>query len=196
MYFYHRYQTEAATKLIGGVEYGYSLKAEIEDPAKVVTPEKQREALTAVLKTLDAHTLAVPENKLELFVPRSYGERDRESFKTLTGPTFDPLSAATTAADYTLTYLLHPERVARLINQHAISSTQLSFEELLDKLFASTLEKSYENEYMAHVQEVIDQVVLTRLMTLAQHQDSYRQIKDLINEFLSIYLKFISIKRK
>ncbi|MEQ9217266.1 MAG: zinc-dependent metalloprotease [Cyclobacteriaceae bacterium] len=194
LYFYHRYQTEAATKLIAGVDYGYALKSEVEDPAKVVSPEKQREALNSVLKTLDAQTLAVPENKLKLFAPRSYGDRDRESFKTLTGPTFDPLSAATTAADYTLTYLLHPERVARLINQHATSMSQLGFEEVLDKLFASTLEKSYEYAYLAHVQDVINHVALAKLMALAQHQNSYRQVKDLINEYLSIYLK--DLKRK
>ena len=194
LYFYHRYQTEAAAKLIGGVDYGYSLKAEIEDPSRVIPAEKQREALAAVLKTINAQNLAVPESKLALFVPRSYGERGRESFNTRTGPTFDPLSAATTAADYTLTYLLHPERVARLINQHSLSMSQLSFEEVLDMLFASTLEKSHENEYLTQVQEVINQVTLSKLMALAQHQDSYRQIKDLINEYLSIYLK--ELKRK
>ena len=194
LYFYHRYQTEAASKLIGGVDYGYSLKAEIEEPSRVIPAEKQREALTAVLKTINAQNLAVPESKLALFVPRSYGERGRESFNTRTGPTFDPLSAATTAADYTLTYLLHPERVARLINQHAVSMSQLSFEELLDMLFTSTLEKSYEYEYLTQVQEVINHVALAKLMALAQHQNSYRQVKDLINEHLSIYLK--DLKRK
>lgn len=194
LYFYHRYQTEAAAKLIGGVDYGYSLKAEIDDPAKAVTPEKQREALKAVLRTINAQNLAVPESKLALFVPRSYGERGRESFKTMTGATFDPVSAATTAADHTLSFLLHPERVARLFNQRLLDRNQLSFEELFDLLFAQTLETSLQNPYRNEIHEAVNALVLSKLMGLAQHQDTYKQVSYLIDEKLSRYLKRLKKK--
>jgi hypothetical protein len=49
LYFFHRYQTEATSKLIGGLEYNYATKNDGQLITKVVAPETQREALKALL---------------------------------------------------------------------------------------------------------------------------------------------------
>ena len=100
LYFYHRYQTEAAIKSIGGQRYNYAVKGDQQQ--EIVTPlsaKEQEQALSAVLMTLDASYLAIPKDKLALFPPRAFGyRRTRESFKGNTGITFDPLAAPETAA--------------------------------------------------------------------------------------------------
>ncbi len=188
LYFFHRYQTEAAVKLIGGVDYGYALKGEDTTPTKIVSASTQREAFSIILQTINANQLAVPEGKLDLFVPRSYGERDRESFKTMTGPTFDPLSAATTAADHTISLLLHPERINRLMTQKATDQSQLGLEEVIGLLLASSLQKKHVDSYFTQVQESINEVVLSHLMKAALDERSFTQCKDIINARLSLLL--------
>jgi len=88
----------------------------------------QKEALTSVLNTLSAENLMIPEDKLALFPPRAMGYwRTRESFKGKTGVAFDAISVASTSSDFTLQYLMHPERASRLVQQSAIDTDQLSW---------------------------------------------------------------------
>ncbi len=189
LYFYHRYQTEATVKFIGGLDYGYALKSETTEPILIIKESAQRNALKAVLATIDAGLLAVPKDKVQLFSARSYGDRGRESFNTNTGPSFDPMSATITASDFTISFLLHPERVARLINQKALNPSQLGFQELLENLMDASLRKTYEDKYLAEVQESINSVVLSNLMGLAQNPNVLRQIKDQIDDNLISYMK-------
>lgn len=115
LYFFHRYQTEAAAKVVGGLDYNYAVKGDGQTTVEVVDRKIQQKALTALLKTLDAKTLAIPEDKLSLFPPRAMGyAKTRESIKGKTGVSFDPLSAAATASDMTLGLLLHPQRASSL----------------------------------------------------------------------------------
>ena len=52
--------------------------------------------------------------------------------------TFDPIGAAQTAAQATLTILLDPERAARLLQAPATDPHQLGLSETLDQLWAVT----------------------------------------------------------
>ena len=55
---------------------------------------------------------------LVLIPPKAYGyRRDRESFSSQTGLTFDAVSAAQASAKHTLALLLNSERLARLQQQ-------------------------------------------------------------------------------
>jgi Met-zincin len=90
----------------------------------IVSGEEQRKALRAVLTTLSAETLTLPEALLKLSPPRPPGfERTRESFPAQTGLTFDPIGAAESAADLTLSLLFDPQRAARLIEYGARTHT-------------------------------------------------------------------------
>src|SRR5918996_1126799 len=52
IYMYHRYQVEAAAKLIGGEDYTFSLRGRGDRNPQIVAPDEQRRALAAVLETI------------------------------------------------------------------------------------------------------------------------------------------------
>jgi len=178
LYFFHRYQTEATSKIIGGLEYNYATKNDGQLITKVVSPKTQREALAVLLKTLDAKTLKIPQDKLDLFPPRAYGfSRSRESFKGNTGVGFDAFAPAATASDMTLQFLFHPERAARLIQQKSLDEDQLSFTEMMDEVLKNTLYKTYSDAHERELGHIINVNVLKHLMNLAQHENSSPSVK-------------------
>ena len=169
LYFFHRYQTEAATKLIGGLEYNYAVKGDGQVVTKPVASSVQGEALKAVLETLNSENLAIPKDKLSLFPPRAFNyPRTRESFNSSNGVAFDPLSAAATASDFSLGFLLHPERMNRLIQQSALNASALSLNAVLDKLIGSTFGTRHADAYLNAVQQAVNERVLLHIMNLAQ----------------------------
>jgi hypothetical protein len=132
LYLMHRYQCEAAIKVIGGLDYRYQVRGDGQMNAAIVSAEEQRKALRAVVNTLSAETLAFPESLLKLLPPRPPGfDRTRESLPSQTGLTFDPIAAAESAADLTLATLFDPERAARLVEYNARANTP-SLDEVID----------------------------------------------------------------
>ncbi|MEP4053208.1 MAG: zinc-dependent metalloprotease [Litorimonas sp.] len=119
IYLYHRFQTAAAAKLIGGVSFTYGEDA---GPGEIVSPARQRAALNAVLDTVDPKALDLSDEVLSHLTPRlgswSFADNDRELFRKTAYPAFDTVSAAETAADLTFDVLLHPQRAARLVEFH------------------------------------------------------------------------------
>ncbi|MFS4415673.1 zinc-dependent metalloprotease [Maribacter sp. 2307ULW6-5] len=182
LYFFHRYQTEAAVKLIGGLEYNYAVKGDGQLVVKDVDRATQRQALEALLLTLDAETVAVPQEKLSLFPPRAIGyARSRESIKGRSGVSFDALAAAETAADMTLALLLHPERASRLIQQESMQNNNLGLKEVLDNLLKATIFTDHNNDYLSRVQQSINFRVLYHLMNLALHTEVHPQVNAMAN---------------
>ncbi len=139
LYLLERYQTEAASKEIGGLDYRYALRGDGQLVTKIVSPEDQRKALTAVLKTLSPEVLTLPEPLLEMLPPRPPGlERTHESFPAHTGLTFDPVATAESSADLTLALLFNPERASRLVEYHARDAQEPTLAEVIDQALAVT----------------------------------------------------------
>jgi hypothetical protein len=115
LYLHHRYQLEAAAKSIGGVYFTYGAT----DLPRPVSAADQRKALAAVLATLEPEFLEIPKRIRDLIPPPSYahGDANTELFPRRTDPTFDPIAAAMTSADITVSALLDPARAARLAQQ-------------------------------------------------------------------------------
>ena len=140
LYFFHRYQTEATSKLIGGLDYNYAVKGDGQRVVEPISVTSQESALKTILMTLDAERIAIPKEKLGLFPPRAIGyQATRESFKGRTGVSFDALSAAETAADMTLGLLSHPERASRLIQQKAWTVINWDCKRYWNKLLSKVL---------------------------------------------------------
>ncbi|NRA29755.1 MAG: zinc-dependent metalloprotease [Parvularculaceae bacterium] len=117
IYLYHRYQTAAAAKVIGGASYQYAKRGQ-DDPTVSVAPEaEQMAALDAVLATITPEALDLPDSILDMLTPRAdsfqYMAR-REAFDQSTAPIFDATSAAESAADITFGALFAPARLERL----------------------------------------------------------------------------------
>ncbi|MFK7811003.1 MAG: zinc-dependent metalloprotease [Maribacter sp.] len=185
LYFFHRYQTEAVAKVVGGLEYNYSVKGDGQETVRVVDKGMQEKALNSILKTLDASVIAIPKEKLSLFPPRAFGYgRTRESINGKTGVSFDALSAAETAADMTLGLLLHPERASRLIQQKATDPKNLGLAEVLNIVASNTIRKVNKDSYFSEVQKNINFRVLFHLMNLAANDKVHPQVNAIAHETL------------
>jgi Met-zincin/Domain of unknown function (DUF5117) len=186
IYLLHRYQVEAASKLIGGMDYTFALRGNGETPTQIVAPAEQRRALAAVLATLKPEALALPEPLLRLIPPRppEY-ERGREDFKIRTSPAFDALAPAEAAAQHTLQFLFNPERAARLVEFHARDKANPGLEEVLEAIVAATWKSPDKQRYPGlsgyplEVSLVVDNVVLYDLIALAANQKASDQVREM-----------------
>ncbi|MDB5456114.1 MAG: hypothetical protein JWP92_1699 [Caulobacter sp.] len=137
----HRYQVEAAAKLIGGVDYVYAVRGDGRPPAAPVAPAAQRAALGALMATLAPAELTVPDRLVGLLSAGVNGRSDRqfdiEVLDNAGAAVFDPLVAADVAAEVTLDTLLAPSRLTRVYEQHRRDPAALGLDELLDKLLAA-----------------------------------------------------------
>ncbi|HEU4730901.1 MAG TPA: zinc-dependent metalloprotease [Kofleriaceae bacterium] len=180
LYMLHRYQVEAASKLIGGVDYSFALRGDGQVATRPVAPADQRRALTAVLATLTPAALALPEPLLALVPPRPPGyPRGREHFKIRTSPVFDALAPAEAAAQHTLSFLFSPERAARLIEQHARTPDSPGLDEVLAAIVAATWHARREPGLRGEIGRVVDQVVLVDLMALSRDDRASPQTRAL-----------------
>ena len=171
VYLAHRYQVEAVVKLIGGVDYSYAVRGDGQVPLRRVDGVTQLKALSGIIKTVDAKTLALPEKLLSLIPPKPPGyARGRESFKTHTGLIFDPLAAAEAAAATSIKMLLHPQRATRLVEQHGMESDLPGLETVIDQLIEATWKKQPGQGYLNMIQATTGAVVLKQLLSLAVNE--------------------------
>lgn len=164
----HRYQTEAASKVLGGNEYTYALRGDGQPVTKIVDATEQRRALKALLTTIDPANLTLPDRLLNLIPPRPPGyPRTRETFPGQTGLTFDPVAAAQSAADLTISLMLNPQRAARLEQYHAQNPRNPGLSEVIDALLAATWRAKPPSGLSGEIAHATSYIVLMRLMTLA-----------------------------
>ena len=178
VYMYHRYQVEAASKLVGGMDYTFALRGDGQVPTQIVAPAEQRRALAAVLRTLKPEVLALPDPLLKMIPPRppEY-PRGREHFKIHTSPAFDALAPAESAAQHVLQFLFNPERAARLVEFHARDSANPSLSEVLDAVLSATWKSPHPAGYYGEIANVIDDVVLYDLMSLAANDHASDEVR-------------------
>ena len=187
MYMFHRYQVEAAAKVLGGMSYTNALRAvrrpEDRDAGpgqgvmSVVPANEQQRALDALLNTLNPRLLSVPTAVLNLIPPRPFRfePNPREVFKRHTGMAFDAMGPPEAATALTLRLLLNPERCARLAHQAGLYDQNLpSLDGVLTSLVRYTFgtPKDYRSQragasYLADIQQMTQHKVLEHLMQLA-----------------------------
>lgn len=183
LYLAHRYQVEAVSKIVGGVNYAYTVKGfETNNnenwKVKPVNDKSQQEALAALLETLDTRFLEIPAQIREIIPPQPIGYgRDRETFNSEMGLVFDPFAAAQSAADHTISLLLNQERLARLLEQKAADpgrtmSVNYVFNELLNQVFFNHRETVYQEE----IAWIIEKLAVKNLIALAADKSGNRQV--------------------
>ncbi len=168
LYLHHRYQVEAASKVIAGQWYDYAFRGDGVEPVKPVAPADQLAALESVLATLKTSELALPRGILALIPPRpATYPAHRELFDRSTGLVFDAISPARGAADLVVRLLFHPERAARLVQQRALDPGQPGLELIIDRVIAATFDAPAASPYEAEIGRAVQRVVVDRLMALA-----------------------------
>ncbi|MGA9772306.1 MAG: zinc-dependent metalloprotease [Blastocatellia bacterium] len=191
LYLHHRYQLQAAVKSVGGAYYTYAVKsANGTSPAKVqeiVPAARQRDALSAVLDTIKSDALVISPRILELIPPRAFGYEGgtTELFARRSAPVFDPIAAATIAADLAVSGLLDQNRAARLMTFHARNPANPDFKEVVDALIARTWKTPAPSDaYQASVVHAVQSLVATRLMELAADDDAAPGVRAVASETL------------
>lgn len=139
----HRYDVDAVGKLVGGIDSDYAVAGDNHPPARPVPAASQIAAIDALMETLTAATLTVPDR---LVMPlsaaingRNDPQFDQEVFRNAGSFAFDPLVAADVAAQLPLDSLLAPTRLARLFEQHRRDPALPGVELVLDRLQAATV---------------------------------------------------------
>ncbi len=180
MYFFHRYQAEATTKVVGGLEYTYALRGDGQIPTKMVSPAAQQKAMDAILASLSPEALTLPESLISKIPPRPYGyRRSNEIIKLRTNLTFDPIGAAEASADMTVGFLFNASRASRLVEYHARDSKQPGLGNVLDQVIEATWKSGKKDDLSGEVGRTVDMVVLHKMMELSVEDKASNQARAL-----------------
>lgn len=182
VYYFHRYQIEAAAKLIAGVDYRYQTKSKqaSKPDYTVVAAKRQQQTINELVATLTPEFLALSPQLLQQIPPKIYGSsRTRESAPAKTGVTFDPVSLAAASAQHSLSLLLHPQRLARLEQQHAINPKIPSISQLLTQINKQVIIPQYQGLNRLLHQRVV-QLIYSNYLNLMQSQQLTSETKAII----------------
>ena len=183
LYNYHRYQYEAVTKLIGGVNYNYSVRGDLHQiKPTILSNAIQQKALDAAVNCLSATTLIIPERILQLIPPRPpmyYGVG--ELFDKRTGMSFDALAAAEALSDFELGFLFNVERANRLVQNKARAKT-IGFDNVVDAVLKNTWYASIPYGLEGSIHSQTQQLVLTWLMGVGQSTEANYEVRAICND--------------
>jgi hypothetical protein len=181
LYFAHRYQAEAAVKMIGGLNYRYALRGDGQPVTELLSPQQEAKALDALIKTVDPSALTLPESLLKIIPPRPIGySRHRELIKIKTELTFDPISAAESAADLTFSLILHSARANRLIEHHARYPKLAGLPTVIDRLVSATFKSATKPGLEGVIQMSTNHVLFTNLAKLALAKNASAETKAIV----------------
>jgi len=191
LYLFHRYQTEAATKEIGGLDYRYNLRGDGQMNPSIVDPKEQNKAIAAVLKTLEPQTLTLSESILSLLPPHPPAlSRTHESLPSHTGLTFDPIAAAEASADLTLATLLDPARASRLIEYHMRVPASPSLRGILEGISKTTADRPDAGHSMSsEVERAVEFRALEAMLALCVDPAASSQARAITRSHIADVLK-------
>ncbi len=196
VYFYHRYQVEAVTKLAGGMYYTYALRGDGQTMTRALSKEEQRKALNAVIDCLDPTFLQLPDRIVQMIPPRPAGyDFSRELFRKRTGLAFDALSPAETAADLPLSFLFNSERLSRMA-QYEVTSNGLGVTEMINTLIAKTWKAPRLSGIEKLIQLQTEQVLLTYLLSASVNDNNSFAVKSNLKKALADLKTFIDTQSK
>ncbi|MCG6954691.1 MAG: zinc-dependent metalloprotease [Gemmatimonadetes bacterium] len=168
LFLYHRYQTQAATKVVGGQYYTYALRGDGQEPLHAVPAAEQQKALDAIMRTISPSELTIPRNVLAQLPPRPFlYPPHQELFKRETGLVFDAVSPATAAASFTFQYLFDPARSARMVEQKALDPDLPGLQDVIKQVRKATFGATTKDAYEAAVERAVQRTFVDQLMSLA-----------------------------
>ncbi len=180
VYLMHRFQLQAAARLVGGQYYRYTMRGDGQPAPRAVEPAQQKRALDALVQTLNVDFLALPDEVVAAIPPRPPGHPlTRETFPRHTGVLFDPIGAASAAADLTLAQLFNRQRASRMERFHAANADLPGFGDLLDAVLSATWEARRRDGMAGLLHRAVNERVLEGLMALANDADAEGAVRAL-----------------
>jgi uncharacterized protein DUF4953/uncharacterized protein DUF5117 len=193
LYLMHRYQTEAAAKEVGGLNYRYALRGDGQMITEIVTPANQRKALASLLKTISPATLTLSDSLLQILPPRPPGyPRTQESFNGRTGVTFDPQGAVEAATEITLGLLFDPQRASRLVEYNARDAHNPTLHEVIEAILSATWKAPQIKGIQGQVQRTTEMAVVEHLLGLAANQAAANDARAVARDEVVSLRKYIA----
>jgi hypothetical protein len=178
LYLMHRYQLEATSKLIGGLDYTYKIKGDNQANQKWIPAKDQNEALSALLATISTTNLEVPAHVLALIPPRPFGySRNRETFPSRTGPTFDPIAPAENIVDATFGFLFESGRINRVYLQNLQDKTLPGFETLLNQVTAQVFSATMPGGLKDEIKLMTEAKLVDHLVALSKNPNASQTVR-------------------
>lgn len=172
IYLFHRYQVEAVSKLVGGMNYTYAVKGDGQITTLPLSKNEQMDALKALAASMEPQFLSIPESIVKLIPPRPAGfSYNRELFNRRTGLLFDPLAAAETAADMPLSFLFNANRLNRMV-QFQVSNNGLGIDEMINLLIEKTWKAPRLKGMEGLIQKQNEQLLLTYLLSSSINENA------------------------
>jgi hypothetical protein len=180
MYLFHRYQVEAVSKIVGGIEYNYAVKGGNQEIQSWLPKELQMKALDALLNTIDPEQLKLSEELLMKIPPKAHGyRRNRETFASNTGPVFDYYTAMATASQLTFSFLLDTHRANRLVMYQHMNPNQPGLEKVLQEILDKVINIKPKDEVSAGIKRILLDQLTDHLIRLASDKDAFPDTKSL-----------------
>jgi hypothetical protein len=196
VYLYHRYQLEAAAKIVGGMNYSYALRGDGQMVTQPLSKEEQQRALTAITSCIDPKFLMLPDRIVRLIPPRPQGYvPSRELFAKRTGLAFDALAPAETAADMALSLLFNTQRMDRMV-EYSAANAVIGLEEMISSLMDKTWKAPRRKGMEALIQMQTEQVMLTYLLAGSIDDNASYITKATLVKSLADLKLWIESKRK
>ncbi len=197
IYFFHRYQAEAAVKILGGLNYRYALRGDGQLTTELISPIVQQKALDALLATVTPQALALPAEVIKNIPPHPIGfQRSREVMRSRTDLTFDPLAHAESASDMIFSLVFHPARATRIVQHNAMNNQQPSLENVIDKIINTTIKASARTGYDGLLQMTVNHTVINNLIRLVMNNSASAQARAVANFKLDQIKSWLSEKVK
>jgi Met-zincin/Domain of unknown function (DUF5117) len=200
LYLHHRYQLQAAVKSVGGASYSYAVRA-ANGPSpsqvqQIVPAATQRAAIDAVLATITPEALDLPDEIIALIPPKAFGfgSVNTELFEGRTDPVFDPLGAASIAADMAISGLLQHQRAARMNAFHLQNAENPAFSDVLDALGKIVWAAPATSPRHKALQRTVQHVIVQRLMDLASHEAADPQVRAEATGLLRVFSTSLDAK--
>jgi len=196
VYLLHRYQLEAVTKSVGGMNYSYAIRGDGQMVTKPLTRDEQLKALDAVIGCMDPSFLLLPNSIVSVIPPRPAGyDFTRELFKKRTGLAFDALSPAEAASDLALSFLFNAQRVNRMVEYQAMNGG-LGLDEMINALIAKTWKAAPRKGMEDLILKQNQQLVLTYLLALNISDELSFPAKAVIQKSLADLTKSFEEQKK
>ncbi len=179
MYLFHRYQVDATSKLVGGLEYTYATRGDGQTAVNFISTQRQMEAVTALLKSVHPDNLVLPESLVGKIPPRAFGyPRTRETFQSKTGPAFDYFAAVETATSIPFSFLFNADRANRLVTFQARQpSGQPGLSAVLRSTTNAVWRTPSNNRVRRSIQKIVEMEMLDHLMGLATNDNAYDEVR-------------------
>jgi len=185
LYLMHRFQVEATSKVLGGLDYTYKIKGDNQSTHQWVDADTQQNALYALMYSIAPAQLAVPNHVLALIPPRPFGYgRNRETFVSRTGPMFDPIAPAESVVDLTFGFIFNADRMNRIYLQHLQNKNLPGLDNVLLTMEKQVFSTKFPEGLELEIKLMTESKMVDHMINLAKNAETSNTVRAIVRSHL------------